>query len=114
MPSVVTARHLSRSWDDRAVESSVQLWRRARTRAGKATRGGPKASEAALVLYLYARGPTDRERLAWHLGVPKERMGRRLQALWGYGLVSCYGATAWHLTQEGYVLARALYAEGLV
>lgn len=94
------------------METSGQLWRRARTRAGKATRGGPKASEAATVLYLYHRGPTTTERLAEQLGVPKERMGRRLLALWDYGLVSSYAILTWHLTPEGHRLAQALYSEG--
>lgn len=93
-------------------ESSLQLWRRAATRAGKATRGGPKASYAALMLYLHARGPTTTDKLAHHLGCPQERMGRRLLTLWDFHLVSCYGVTTWHLTTEGHDLAQALYLEG--
>lgn len=93
-------------------ESSGMVWRRARTRAGKATRGAPKASEAALVLYLYARGPTELERLATHLGVPRDRMRRRLLALWDCDLVSVYAATTWRLTEDGQRMGRALYREG--
>lgn len=93
-------------------ESSGMVWRRARTRAGKATRGAPKAPDVALVLYLYAKGPTELGHLARQVGAPRERTRRRLLVLWDCGLVSAYATTTWRLTEDGERMGRALYREG--